>query len=311
MRFFITGAGGFIGSNVVKVLLSAGHTVAYLRRPGSNSSRLGYLDLIPIDVDDDKSKFRPEEQEKLNEFCPDAVVHLGWIGVGNGARNNSEQLENISMSINVLTAASKAGARHFIGFGSQAEYGPCEGKISEQQTLRPTTVYGAAKASAGIITEVLAKQLAMEFSWIRVFSTYGPGDAPYWMIQDVASKLIRGQVPELTLGTQKWDYLFVEDAARAVCAVSASPYGLGTVNLGSGSAPSIREIVEVLRNIISPDIELDFGAVPFREDQVMHLEADISKLCSETGWMPIVSLPEGLSRTVEHLKKVQNDNRVK
>lgn len=303
MRFFVTGAGGFIGSNVVRSLLDSGHTVGYLRRPGSNPVRLQNLNLTPIDVFDDKSLFTQEEQAALNEFAPDAVIHLGWIGVGNGERNSSGQLENVDMSINVLDAANLAGAKHFIGFGSQAEYGPCEGKINEGQPLNPTTVYGAAKASVGLITGVLAQQLGMEFSWIRVFSTYGPGDEPYWMIQDVALKLLRNQVPELTLGTQKWDYLYVEDAAEAVCSVAESKIGLGAINLGSASAPTIREIVEILRNIAAPDIELNFGAVPFREDQVMHLEADITKLTQSTGWTPNTSLQEGLTKTVDYLKK--------
>ena len=302
MKFFVTGAGGFIGSHVVLALLEAGHQVGFLRRPGSNPRRLIGLDITPIDIKDNLSSFSDAEQKELNAFAPEAVIHLGWIGVGNGARNSVEQLQNVEMSVNLLQAAAKAGVTHFVGFGSQAEYGPCEGAIDEFQPLNPTTLYGAAKASVGLISEVLSKQLGMQFSWIRVFSTYGPGDEPYWMIQSVATSLLNNNVPELTLGTQKWDYLFVEDAARAVCSVAESQNGLGPVNLGSGSAPTIREIVENLRDVAAPHMELNFGAVPFRDDQVMHLEANISKLTSRTGWVPRVTLQEGLARTVDHLR---------
>lgn len=302
MKFFVTGAGGFIGSHVVRSLLDSGHSVAFLRRSGSNLSRLGGLKLTPIDVSDQLSGFSDAEQSALNSFSPDAVIHLGWIGVGNGERNSYTQLENVEMSVNILRASADAGAKHFVGFGSQAEYGPCEGAIDEKQPLNPTTVYGASKASVGLIAGVLAEQLGLQFSWIRVFSTYGPGDEPYWMIQDVAKKLLNGEIPELTLGTQKWDYLFVEDAARAVTKVAESSTGLGQINLGSGRAPTIREIVETLRDVAAPHLSLDFGAVPFRDDQVMHLEANISKLQKETGWVPEVSLIEGLTSTVNYLR---------
>lgn len=303
MKFFVTGAGGFIGSHVIRSLLGSGHEVAFLRRSGSNSSRLGGLNLTPIDVLDQLSCFSQTEQRTLSTFAPDAVIHLGWIGVGNFERNSLSQLENVEMSVNILRASAEAGARHFVGFGSQAEYGPCEGAIDEKQPLNPTTVYGASKASVGLITGVLAEQLGLQFSWIRVFSTYGPGDEPYWMIQDVAKKLLDGEIPQLTLGTQQWDYLFVEDAARAITKVAESSTGLGQINLGSGRAPTIREIVETLRDVAAPQLTLSFGAVPFRDDQVMHLEANISKLQKETGWVPEVSLFEGLTSTVQYLRE--------
>lgn len=303
MKVFVTGAGGFIGSNVVKVLVASGHEVAILRRPESNLLRLSGLEVIPIYVEHPDLSFSAVEQETLNSFAPNVVVHLGWNGVGNLARNSAVQLENIQMALSVLQAASKAGVKHFVGIGSQAEYGPCEGVIDEQQALNPTTLYGAAKAAVGLFSSVIAAQSGMEFSWIRVFSTYGAGDEPYWMIQDVAMKLLNNEAPALTLGSQLWDYLHVQDAAKAICAVSESESGLGQLNLGSGVTNSIREIVETLRDIINPDLVLNFGAVGYRSDQVMHLEANISKIKSATGWAPTVSLEDGLTETVEFLRR--------
>jgi UDP-glucose 4-epimerase len=303
MKFLVTGAGGFIGSHVVGALLGANHSVAYVRRPESNASRLTDLDVTPIDVSRSDGRFSAGELEMLSQFHPDVVIHLGWNGVGNSERNSNEQLDNLTVSTNVLHAAHTAGAHHFVGLGSQAEYGPCEEAISEDYPLNPTTMYGAAKAATGIITGVLSQQRGMEFSWIRVFSTYGPGDEPSWMIQDVGRKILRGDVPALTLGTQKWDYLFVEDAARAICAVAQSAVGLGPVNLGSGTSVTVRHIVETLRDIANPGLDLDFGAVPFRSDQVMHLEANIAKLSTATGWQPHIGLQDGLERTVAELRR--------
>ena len=232
------------------------------------------------------------------------------MGVGNSARNEPAQFENLEMALNILKSARDAGAQHFVGLGSQAEYGPVEGVISETQNLSPTTLYGAAKASTFLATSVLAAQMNMKFSWVRVFSTYGPGDAPYWMISDVATKLLLNEPATLTLGTQLWDYLFVDDAARAIRAVGESAEGLGPVNLGSGSAVPIREIVEKLHDISGSRSELHFGHVPFRNDQVMHLQVDTSKLRLATGWSPRITLDEGLLLSVNAIREELVDRSV-
>jgi len=303
MRFFVTGANGFIGSAVVSELLRCGHDVAVLKRQETSGSRLTGLRVTPIRVKDSHVAFSLDETAELESFRPDAVIHMGWIGVGNSVRNDEVQFENLEMSLNVLRAARDAGVKHFIGVGSQAEYGPVEGSISETQNLSPTSLYGAAKASTFLLASGLATQWNMEFSWVRVFSTYGPRDAPYWMIQEIATKLLLNETADLTPGTQMWDYLFVDDAACAIVSVAESSQGLGVANLGSGSAITIREIVEKLHAVSNSQSTLVFGAVPFRSDQVMHLQADIAKLHEKTGWRPRVTLDDGLLLTVNAIRE--------
>lgn len=299
MRVFVTGAGGFIGSHIVKALLANSHQVAVLRRKDSNSKRLSHLHIDYIDVESELGKFSDLEQDKLSKFNPEVVIHAGWVGVGNIQRNDIVQLKNIELTSNIFHACKTAGVKHFLGFGSQAEYGRCEGSINENQALVPTTLYGAAKSAAGLVTRVEAALSNIEFTWVRVFSTYGPGDEPYWMIQDVAKQLVQGKAPSLTPGTQLWDYLYVDDAADAIVSIVEHNKGLGAVNLGSGTTATIRSIVEQMREIANPGVQINFGAVSFRDDQVMHLEADISKLTNATGWTPRVSLAEGLKVTID------------
>ena len=98
----------------------------------------------------------------------------------------------------------------------------------------------------------------------------------------------------------------MEDAVEAIWQVAASPKATGIFNLGSGEAYAIRSIVERIRDLIDPDLLLGFGEVPYRPDQIMHLQADISRLREVSGWSPQVSLDEGLRRTV----KWYRENRV-
>jgi UDP-glucose 4-epimerase len=107
-----------------------------------------------------------------------------------------------------------------------------------------------------------------------------------------------GRRPKTTLGTQSWDWLYVDDVARAILAMATSERTDGIYNIGSGRAVTVRSVVERIRDLVAPEMELVFGEIPFRPDQVMHMQADISRLAAATGWSPTVPIEEGLARTV-------------
>ncbi|MCE9606319.1 MAG: NAD(P)-dependent oxidoreductase [Planctomycetia bacterium] len=306
MRIFLTGATGFIGSHTLRCLTaSSDHEVAILVRPDSDVSRirdlLSQVRVVTSDLD------RPSNLgPKLERFRPDAVVHLAWDGVLNSARNQAEQQTNISRALDLVRLTHGAGAKHWIGLGSQAEYGPCADRIDETTPTHPTTLYGAAKLTTCRQTQALCATLGMRYAWLRLFSAYGPHDDPSWLIPYIALKLLRGERPTTTAGEQRWDYVYVEDVAAAIVAILAAPAAQGIFNVGSGTTATIREIIEQVRDAIDPNAEIGFGEVPYRPDQVMRLEANITRLRAATGWQPRVSLVEGLSRTVAWCRSLQN-----
>jgi nucleoside-diphosphate-sugar epimerase len=197
----------------------------------------------------------------------------------------------------LVELAREVGCKHFIGLGSQAEYGPLNKKISESDPTEPTTLYGATKLAACHLTRQLCAQFGIGWAWLRVFSTYGPMEDLSWMIPYLIRAVLKGERPALTACEQRWDYLFGPDAAEAIWAVARSQ-APGVFNLGSGKAESLRKIVETLRDAIDPKLPLGIGEVAYRPDQVMHLEADIGRLTKATGWSPGTSLEEGLKQTV-------------
>jgi nucleoside-diphosphate-sugar epimerase len=92
----------------------------------------------------------------------------------------------------------------------------------------------------------------------------------------------------------------VADAAEAVLMTALATDAQGIFNLGSGQARPLREIVETLRDLVKPGAPLGFGEIPYRPDQVMRLEADISRLQNSTGWRPRTALADGLKKTVAY-----------
>ena len=292
----ITGATGFIGRAVLTELLAAGSQATVLLRPDSDRGRLaamngfetlGYSRLM------DEATVRA-----LREMRPDVFIHCAWRGVGGHERNEAFQItDNLPAVLEAVELAAAAGCRQWIGLGSQAEYGNQNRRMDEDAPLRPTTLYGKAKLAAGIAALALCDARKMAGAWLRVFSTYGPDDAPQWFIPYVIQEFLAGRAPKLTLCEQLWDYLYVTDAARAVAAAANGKIA-GVFNLGSGSAHPLKNYVEAIRRELDSPAEPAYGAVSYRPDQVMHLEADISRLTKITDWRPQISLSEGIRATV-------------
>jgi UDP-glucose 4-epimerase len=294
----LTGATGFIGAAVHQELIRRNVRPLVLLRPNSDPSRQRALD--PRLTFTSAAFYAPELVARVAPHRPDVLIHCAWRGVGGADRNAAFQLEeNLPLTLATVRLAAATGCRHWIGLGSQAEYGRPNQIVTEEIPTRPTTAYGEAKLAAGREALALCAQLGLTGSWLRVFSTYGPGDHPRCFMPHVIRELLQGRAPQVTRCEQRWDYLYVTDAARAIAEVACQRC-VGVYNLGSGKAPVLRDILELIRQECGATVSPAYGAVPYREDQVLHLQAEISKLSTATGWIPDTSLSAGIRATVAH-----------
>lgn len=296
-RVLMTGASGAVGRAVLDRLLSRGWEVAVLLRNPAAAWRLaGRLDHVTVIRGDmeDLTAVRPD----IERFAADTVIHLAWDGVTATSRNAPSQVRNLANSVALLEMTATFGAGHFIGFGSQAEYGSHADRISEEAQARPDTVYGTVKLSTGMIAQRIATVLGVRLTWLRLFATYGPFDNPGFLLPRLITTLLRAERLPMTAGDQQWDYLHFDDVACAVDAVIETR-AVGTFNLGSGQPRKLRDIACIVRNTIDPCLPLGLGDVAYQPDQVMHLEADIAALSRAAGWRPQISLDTGLIQTVE------------
>ena len=296
MRIAVTGASGFVGSYAVNDLVSRGHDVAILLRPQTSHWRLdGVLNRVKVIEGslDDIPGLRPH----LARFQPEVMLHLAWRGVNNQDRNNPLQARNVVDAVDLAVLCDEIGVRTFIGAGSQAEYGPYDRTIVEDDPAQPTTLYGKAKVAACEMVGQIAAASGMRFAWLRIFSTYGPKHEDFWIFPSVIKTLRSGQRMSLTLGEQLWGFLHVRDAATGIRTVIEHEGASGIFNLGSPDAPRLKDTIVTLRDLVNPSAELGFGDVPYRPDQVMVLKADISRL-AELGWRPAIDLASGLKELV-------------
>jgi nucleoside-diphosphate-sugar epimerase len=306
MRCLVTGASGFLGSHLVRKLVEDGHSVTVLLRPGSDAWRLDGV-LSQVRCIEGSLKDAGKIAGGLREEPVEVAFHLAWSGVTGEERNSAEQItRNVPGSLALWRVLRDTGCETLISVGSQAEYGPHCGILHERLPTNPVTAYGVAKAALCALLQRLCVLGGMRFVWLRLLSAYGPADDERHMVPSLIRALLRRERPALTAGEQIWDYLYVADAASALCAAMESRTS-GVFNLGSGRAIALREFILAVRDCIDSSLPLGFGETPYRPDQVMHLEADISALRAATGWAPKIAIEEGVRRTVEWYRDRSNE----
>jgi UDP-glucose 4-epimerase len=295
MKIMITGASGFLGSWLCRVL-EGDFEVMALVRATSKTSKLANLlsaEILKLDSAHWESLILKEK--------PDVLILNHWWGVGNDHRNDLKQFNNIAGISRLADVARMAGVNTLIGVGSHAEVGPISSQINESTVDGPTSTYGDAKVKTRIAIEETLKGSDMRFIWMRIFSTYGPLDDGSWLIPNLVDTLARGEVFKLTKGEQEWSYLHAYDLAKAFSFVIKDKDVSGIVNVGNEETISIREAAISIAKILDKQKLLDIGKIPYRLDQVMNLQP-VCKTLTDSGWQPQISFEEGIKQTINWLQ---------
>ena len=297
-RAIITGPTGSVGTALIKELISHKiEVLAITRKDSKRNANIIADDLVSIkycSIDELESL----QNDTGKEY--DVFYHFAWEGTTGASRNDMYmQNRNVKHALDAVEVAKRFGCKTFIGAGSQAEYGRVEGLLKPETLANPEMGYGYAKLCAGLMTREHAHQLGLNHIWVRILSIYGPNDGAQSMVMSTINKLKNNEVAQFTKGEQMWDYLYSGDAAKAFYLLGKESLINSSIDgktyvLGSGNARPLADYINEIKEVVNPEGQIDLGAIPYSDKQVMYLCADIQELVKDINFKPEMSFKDGI-----------------
>jgi nucleoside-diphosphate-sugar epimerase len=294
-RILLTGASGFLGRHVASRLLNAGHEVHVLgRHPWPCQTLSDRMVFHEVDL----LNARASEWAGFSDIGADSLLHAAWCAQPGVYWTSAENLSWVIASLQLVRTFLAGGGRRVVVVGSCAEYDWAYPRLEEGVTpLAPSTLYGVCKASLHRILDAAATQLDFSFAWGHLFYPYGPHEKPGRLLSDVISRLLAGLPAPCTEGHQIRDFIHIEDAAGALCQLLTTDVR-GAVNIASGDARSVREIVQIAAAVADrPDL-IRLGAIPTRPGDPTCLAAVVDRLRTEVGYEPRYDPESGIRAAV-------------
>lgn len=301
-KVIITGPTGAVGVSLIQELLNYNYEItAVCRKKSKRISSIPVNNNVKI-IECDQSEILSLKYILDNNY--DVFYHFSWDGTYGITRQNIPlQLDNIKATIDAVELAKSLNCKVFVGAGSQSEFGHIDGALHPFMACNPDNGYGIAKLAAGQLSRILCQQYGIRHEWCRIISLYGPYDGAHTLIMSTILKLLKKEELKFTKGDQVWDYIYNKDAAKAFRLVAEKGKDGSIYCFGSGKTRLLRNYITVIRDLINMDATLNFGAIDYYPNQVMHLEPDISNLIEDTGFSPVYSFENGIKETIEWVKQ--------
>ena len=301
-RVLVTGATGFIGRNVLAPLLSTGHEVhaVYNDVPLPNTPEIHWHQANLLEVS--------EIERIVSAVRPTHLLHFAWYAAP-GAYWTSPLNQSWQEATKTLLAAFKeSGGTRAVCAGTCAEYDwtLAHDTFSEDSPRKPSTLYGQCKHKTHVWAEEYSKKNSLSLAWGRIFFLFGPNEAPQRLVPSVVNALLKKEPALCSSGEQVRDFLLVDDVAAAFCALLTSSVE-GAVNIGSGEATAVKDIIWSIADTLHGRNLVRLGARPTPANEPSRIVADISRLKKEVGWQPQYTLQESLNKTISWWK----ENRVR
>ncbi|MCF8296623.1 MAG: NAD-dependent 4,6-dehydratase LegB [Saprospiraceae bacterium] len=315
-KVLVTGSDGFIGSHLTEELVKRGYKVrAFVYYNSFNS--WGWIDSFDQEIKDQIEIFAGDIRDPngVREAMKgiDIVFHLAaLIAIPFSYHSPDSYIDtNIKGTLNVLQAGRDLGTDRILVTSTSEVYGTAQYiPIDEKHPRQPQSPYSASKIGTDCIAESFYRSFNLPVTIVRPFNTYGPRQSARAVIPTIITQLLAGK-EEIKLGAlhPTRDFVFVKDTAEGFIKIAEESKTIGEdVNIATESEISIGDIAAELIKQINPKARINCEEVRLRPEksEVFRLYGSNKKLHQLTGWIPGVSMKDGLRETIEWFSNEDN-----
>jgi len=304
-RVLITGATGFIGSNLLRRCVKDGADVSIFIRKDSNIWRikdvLANVEKFKVDLVDKETV-----QKSVNKIKPEIILHTGVYGALSSQSDRKRIMEvNLEGTVNLIDCCKKFDYDLFVNSGSSSEYGLKPQAMREDDTLEPFSPYGVSKAMAGLYAQKTAQDCRKPIITLRLFSPYGYFEDYNRLIPTVILSCLRGQNIKLSSLHSVRDYIFIDDVVDAYLKAFECRKKIAGIifNIGSGTQYKIEDVVKKIIRLTGSKVKPVWGSLKNPRIEPARWQADISLARKELHWLPGYTLDKGLAKTIEWFRR--------
>jgi UDP-glucose 4-epimerase len=297
MKSLVTGGAGFIGSNIAEELVSLGHEVIIvddfsLGKKENLSNIEGRIEIVKGDV-------RDSELIKTVTKGVDFVFHQAAASSSPMFVENLKNAVSVNVDgfINILNASRDNNVKKVIHASTSSIYANNSVPLREDMKITPPNFYSVSKLTAEHLGSLFSNEYGLDVIGLRYMSIYGPHEESKGRFANLVSQflwsMMKNEQPIVYGdGTQTRDFTFVGDVVKANMLVMQSKMRNDILNVGTGKATSLNELVELLNRLLGKDIKPKYVAVPVK-NYIRNQLADITKI-EKVGYSSKYSLEDGI-----------------
>ena len=307
-RFWlVTGAGGFIGARVCRLLFAKSERFIGFLRPGEPEPRAGDGASWPedafrvVDLRDAETTSR-----RVAEIAPSLVLNLAAVGVNPSGGEQTVDFVDLNVRVPGLLCDAMPKDAVLVQVGSMSQYASGKGVLAEDTAgLADATLYAWSKNAAETLLGTLVARSRKAVVRARLFGVVGPGEAPHRLLPSIVAGCREGRPIELSDGLQVRDVLHVDDVAAALVHAARAPELVGkAVNVGRGEGRTVRDMAERAARRLGCEPLLRFGVLERRPGEAQQLVADVSRLRA-SGFTPATGFDDAIDRATDEIAASQ------
>lgn len=305
LNVLVTGATGFIGSNLVRTLVQKGAKVSILKRPKSSIWRLKDI-ITRIEILEADLRDKRHLQIALRKKDFRVIFHLAaCVKREPSVSLIKENLEtNIWGTINLIDCMNRLDIKSFVNTGTCDEYGDNPVPFHEKQRENPLSPYAASKVAASHYCQMIARTTGFPIITLRPFLTYGPFQTGDMLIPNVVASCLKSLPIQVTKGQQTREFHYISDIVDGFLLAATNKKAIGEIiDLGTGKEHTVKEVVEMIVKLTDYRLKWRLGDLPYRENEMFRFYCGGEKAKRLLKWQPKISLKDGLKKTIEWRKK--------